>query len=301
MTGLSTIQSYIDNAIDYPNDWPFASIIGARPSKGARSPKLWNAAFKALDRDTQMLPMDVSSDKLPNLLSVLSDNPLFLGGAVAVPHKAAVAEWLGKFLTEEARAIGTVNCLFRSKTGRLMGTNTDGEAALTSLVHKIGSIDGKKILILGGGGAGLAVAVYMAKGVGQEGKTLLACRQKFPSKDRQRGLGINRTVKWDELSKVLSSMDIVINCTTVGSVGQENYSPLTQEHLKLLTSNAVVYDIIYQPRPTKLLIMAKKLELTVIDGLRMNLEQAIIAFDYAVSQHLEANRTEEVRLSMRKA
>lgn len=298
MNSLNKIRPLIKNELDYPNEQPFAAILGESPSKGARSPKLWNAAFQAFEMPARMLPMDVSSARLPELLTALSDNQYFLGGAVAVPHKVAVAELLGDRLTAEARAIRAVNSLFRGSSGKLMGTNTDGEAARTSLVYAFGSIEGKTILVLGGGGAGKAVSAFMASGVGNSGTTLLACRENFPTADRQHALGIQRTLKWDEITSVLLNVDVVINCTTLGSIGKESDSPLSTAQIDLLSPSAVVYDIIYQPCPTQLLVSAEKKGLKILDGLRMNFEQAVIAFGYAVGQHLDTYNSEAVRVSM---
>ena len=79
---------------------------------------------------------------------------------MTIPHKEAVFKWLKGRLTYSSKKIGAVNCLFRDKNGTLKGTNTDGEAALESFKKKFGNIKNKKILLIGPGGAGKAVASY---------------------------------------------------------------------------------------------------------------------------------------------
>lgn len=300
MSSLSPIFTLISNSLEYPENQLFAAILGESPSKGARSPRLWNAAFQSLGMSVKMLPMDVNSRDLTDLLTALAENPFFIGGAIAVPHKVAVADWLGDALTPEARAIGAVNSLFRNKSGQIIGTNTDGEAARTTLVDVMGSIEGKTILVLGGGGAGKAVAAYMASGVGQLGRTLLACRSHFPSVEMKTALGLNQVLPWDAIPSVLAEVDVVVNCTTVGTLDQTGQSPLSPSQLTLLSPEAVVYDIIYQPRPTQLLILAQERGLRVIDGLSMNLEQAVIAFGYAVTQDSRFLNDQKIRQSMSK-
>ena len=75
---IASLGDYLDNHLDYPEENRFAAIIGERPSQGARSPTLWNAAFKSLKISAQMLPMDITSEKLGCVLEKLSSNPLFI-------------------------------------------------------------------------------------------------------------------------------------------------------------------------------------------------------------------------------
>ena len=63
----------------------YAAIIGASPSKGARSPVLWNAAFDAHGIDAEMVPMDVAPEHLEEVTTALRRDTRFLGGAVAAP------------------------------------------------------------------------------------------------------------------------------------------------------------------------------------------------------------------------
>ena len=295
---LSSLFNHLDNELCYPKEREFAVIIGKNPSQGARSPKLWNAAFDSLGISAQMLPMDVTKKNLYSVLEILSENPFFIGGAIAVPYKEAVADWLGDSLTSEANAIGAVNCLFRNREGKLIGTNTDGEAARKALVDTTGNIKGKTVLILGGGGAGKAVSAYMASGVGPQGKTFLACRNNYPSKTRETLLGINSTIKWDEINSILPEIDILVNCTTVGSNGDVNSSPVSKSQFQLLPANTIIYDIIYDPNPSLLLTMAKEYGMNTLGGLPMNFEQAVIAFTYAIEAKFGQSNIDDIRRAM---
>ena len=148
----------INNKTKFSNNKMFAAIIGASPSRGARSPKLWNAAFNENSIDCKMIPLDVSSNKFNQLLFELDQDRNFIGGSITIPYKEQAAKWLGsKRLTNEAISIGSINCIFRNQEGKLIGTNTDGEAALITFVKKYGNVSGKNLLILGPGGAGKAV------------------------------------------------------------------------------------------------------------------------------------------------
>ena len=88
MTTFARVATLADNPLAYPEGKPFAAILGANPSRGARSPALWNAAFRAHGVEAEMLPIDVPAERLDALLDVLDATPSFIGGAIAVPHKA---------------------------------------------------------------------------------------------------------------------------------------------------------------------------------------------------------------------
>ena len=128
----NNFSKIINNNVNLNNLDKFAAIIGSQPSKGARSPILWNSAFKAHGLNYLMLSLDVEKDNLFKLLESLNSDIDFIGGAITTPHKISVAKWLGNKITKEAAKIGAVNCLFRNEKGELLGTNTDGEAAVLS-------------------------------------------------------------------------------------------------------------------------------------------------------------------------
>ena len=176
---ISGTQSFLRGvsnraSLDLDSTRHYAAILGAAPSKGARSPTLWNRAFKALNISAVMHPMDVAPADLPEVIEELRDDPRFLGGAVAVPYKQEILRSLDE-LEDEAHAIGAVNCLYRSGSG-LIGANTDGAAALMSIRRLVPELSGAVVVLLGIGGAGRAVAAYLAKAIGPSGTLLLANR-----------------------------------------------------------------------------------------------------------------------------
>lgn len=284
---FAAIAALIDNPLSYPEGTRFAAILGASPSKGARSPLLWNAAFTAQGIDARMLPMDIPVERLPQLLVALEANPDFIGGAIAMPHKESIARWLNDRVTPEAHAIGAVNCLYRETTGRLMGTNTDGEGAVVSYETLVGSLSGKSVLLLGPGGAGKAVAAFMVRAVKPQGRVTICSRAPM---DHKR-LGAAAWIAWDNIDILLPTIDVLVNCTSVGAAAQIGRSPLSPESLSKLPAHAVVFDIIYQPSPTVLLSLARERGLQTLDGMAMNLEQAVLAYGHAVPKGLSRGVT----------
>lgn len=279
MTAFADVAALAGNPLRYADSLQFAAILGASPSKGARSPILWNAAFEAQGIDARMLPLDVTEDRLTALLEALDANVRFVGGAIAMPHKEAVANWLGKRLTPEAVDIGAVNCLYRGLDGRLMGTNTDGEGALRSFEGHFGKPVGKRVLLLGLGGAGKAVAAFFRRAV-EPGGHLSVCNRSASGQEAAMRMEAG-WVPWAELSDALPTTDLLINCTSVGTAAQVGLSPVSAEQLARLPRVARVFDIIYQPSPSALLELAAARGLEVLDGMGMNLEQAVLAYGYA--------------------
>jgi shikimate dehydrogenase len=282
MTGVADIAALIDNPLTHAEGRRFAAILGASPSRGARSPALWNAAFAAHEIDAVMVPLDVPRERVGAVLSALDDNPCFMGGAVAAPHKEAVAAWLGPRVTPEASAIGAVNCLYRDESGRLMGTNTDGEGALASFQARFGPVAGRSVLLMGPGGAGKAVAVFFRRAAGAAGRLSIAGRSPLGRQYADR-LGCD-WVEWPDVPAGLADADVLINCTSVGSASRAGASPVTADALAYLPDRAVVFDIIYDPSPTPLLALAAGRGLPTLDGSTMNLEQAVLAYGHAAPE-----------------
>jgi shikimate dehydrogenase len=279
---MKDLTTLVTNTVERGNFPEFAAIIGVNPSKGARSPKLWNAAFAAHSLEAAMIPLDVEVAQLPLLLDALDADSAFIGGAVAAPYKEWVAHWLGARVSAPVAKIGAVNCLYRGHDGHLAGTNTDGEAALTSFEAFNGAITGRQALLLGAGGAGKAVAAYFSAALGRGGRLTISARSST-AVTFARELDAE-WADWNHLDPSLENVDIVVNCTSIGWGLQSGQSPLSAEQLALLQESATVFDVIYQPRPTALLQMAARRGLRTFDGLAMNLEQAILAFEYAVAQ-----------------
>lgn len=276
---MDKLNNFLKNQVKIPSDSKYSAIIGESPSKGARSPILWNKAYSLYKCDIKMHPFDVANENdLENLMSFLEKDKNFIGGAVAVPYKTKIAKILQKNLTNEAAKIKAVNCLFRDDHGNLFGTNTDGEASIISLSKNGFSFDKKKILILGNGGVAKAVIAYVSSAIGKNGE-LIVSRRSPNDHESFRDKNTNY-VNWKDFSFGIYNFDLVINCTSIGFGVKEDYSPLELDEIKALNPKVLIYDVIYQPNPTKLLKTASNYGLKVLSGLEMNLEQAVLAFDY---------------------
>ncbi len=196
----------------------YAAILGESPSKGAKSPSLWNAAFNDLDLPAVMHPMDVRPARLAEAVQSLREDDRFLGGAVTMPYKMSIIPYLDG-VDSQVETIGSVNCIYRDEK-KLIGSNTDGAGALWSLEKDIGApLSGKNVLVLGTGGAGAAVASYLASAVGPEGRIVLANRSSDSRDKLAKRLSVKyhiETADWPVNHKRIGSPDVIVNCSTLG-------------------------------------------------------------------------------------
>ena len=289
------VNSLITNKISLKDLKEFSFIIGANPSKGARSPLLWNKVYKAQDRCTRMLPLDVEEENLEKLITVLQKDLTCLGGAVAVPYKEKLFAILRNNCNETIRKIGAINCIFRSNPNDhfFSCTNTDGEGALEPIAK---FLDGKKPLkigLIGYGGAGKAIAGFLQQY--KDKHEILLFNRTLPNKKFSDELEIN-FIDLKELPSKICDIDILINATSVGSQNNLNEKLIRREYLHRLKNSSLVYDIIYDPPETTLLRDSKEIGLDIINGMEMNLLQAVLAYKHTNNTTLSL---EELKLIMR--
>jgi shikimate dehydrogenase len=265
---------------DLPSALPrrVAFIVGANPSKGARSPKLWNAAFAAAGIEGEMFPLDVAANRLGRLLEILQNDPRIVGVAVAAPHKSELARLLAGRLTVAAGRCGSINLLSRNEADNLVGSNTDGLGAIASLQEVRPDLSDSRILVLGCGGTGRAVIATLVDSV-RSSQVTVAVRSSH-HRGWLESLGVIVADQWTA-GLDFSTFDVVINCTTVGWGEHAEFSPLAESQLRTLPARGTVFDVVYQPDPTVLLRDARALGLATLSGTRMNLLQAVIAFTTA--------------------
>jgi shikimate dehydrogenase len=267
---------FLKNTLSMPTK-NYAVIIGDSPSKGARSPILWNAVYEALGSDRRMVPLDVDEVYLPNVLKLLSSDESFIGGAITAPFKESVLTVdLGYQLSSLNNRLVSANCIFRSSQNRRIGAcNTDVEAAVDCLLQKSESLTGKSVAILGFGGVGKPLA-FKLNDMG------VKCAVYKRNSSDSSNLGYSFPIfDWETITDTLTDFDIVINATNIGfsSDGSaSDQSPIEQTLIEKLSKDTIIYDVIYSRAQTKFLNYANAAGLMFLDGSCMNLKQAILAF-----------------------
>jgi len=251
-------------------------IIGD-PVEHSLSPAMHNAAFQKLKLDFVYVAFKVGRDKLRE--AIVGAKSLDIRGLnVTMPHKNAVMKHLDE-IDPMARSIGAVNTILNDK-GKLIGYNTDGIGALKALKESDISLNGKKLLLLGAGGAGKAIAFHMAEEV-QELKILNRTTSK--AKDlaevlcRKFGKKIDgNTLSATTIKKELADADIVVNATSVGMHPKDDQSPIVPSWLR---PNLCVMDIVYNPIETKLVKDARSVGAKVVSGVEMLVYQGVASFE----------------------
>ena len=106
---FEALNPIIENKISESNLDFYTVIIGAKPSQGARSPKLWNKVYDYEGMKIKMIPVDVREDMLEQVFNYLKEDKRCLGGAVAVPYKEKIFNLIKDDVGKEIKAIGAVN------------------------------------------------------------------------------------------------------------------------------------------------------------------------------------------------
>ena len=279
---FKALNAIIENEINESNLDFYTVIIGTKPSQGARSPKLWNRAYEYEQKRIRMVPLDVREDKLEQVFNYLKEDKQCLGGAVAVPYKEKIFNLIKENVEEEIRAIGAVNCFHRPTNGSLIneftGTNTDGEAALEPIRQQLIESNNLTIGLLGFGGAGKAILAFLLRDFEERHKVCLFNRNLIHTKDAKKNELYSYTL--NDLDTFLPHIDLLINATSVGHVERIHETPVPVKFLAKAKKNLVVYDIIYDPIKTILLKDSEEKGLKTINGVRMNLIQAFLAYSY---------------------
>jgi shikimate dehydrogenase len=251
-----------------------AAVIGD-PVRHSLSPTIHNAAFAALGLDWVYVALPVAAGRGAEAVAAMATLGIE-GLSVTMPHKVAVAGAVDR-LTPVARRLGVVNCVFRHG-GHLVGDSTDGDGFVRSLEVDSGiSLDGRRVMVLGTGGA--ARAIIEAVGRAQPGELVVVSRA--PERSAAAAELATRA-RAGQLSEV-GTMDVVVNATPVGMGGGPDPSGLPVP-VEALHRGQVVVDIVYQPRRTELLAAAEAAGATAVNGVGMLVHQAALAFEHWTGQ-----------------
>ncbi|MCX5931129.1 MAG: shikimate dehydrogenase [Cyanobacteria bacterium] len=252
------------------------------PVRHSLSPAMHNAALRQLGLDWVYLALPVQSRDLAVVVRALEAIDC-RGVNVTLPHKRAVAE-LAAELTPLARRVGAVNTLVRRQGGGWLGTNTDVEGFLAPL-RASGAAVGRALVLGCGGSARAVVAALVELGVerielaGRRPEALAAFLAECGSWAPQ----LNG-VAWPALATergdlrgALAQADLVVHTTPVGMAANAGACPLDPAELDALSPKSLIYDLIYTPRPSRLLKEARVRGCGVLDGLEMLVQQGAAA------------------------
>ncbi|MCQ9156645.1 shikimate dehydrogenase [Acidomonas methanolica] len=263
-----------------------AILTGSFSSPCADNPTvaMMEAAYAHDGIDARYINCEVTADNLEAAVKgALAMG--WIGFNCSLPHKVAVMAHLDE-IAEAAKIIGAVNCV-RIRDKRLIGDNTDGKGFLASL-RTVTDPAGKKVLLLGAGGAARAIAVEL----GLSGAKSMTIANRKPEKAEAIADLIRKNtecgaeaVAWTGDIRVPEGVDIVINATSIGLGDKDALPPI---ELTSLTEKMIVADVIPNPPMTRLLTEAKSRGCTTLDGLGMLVNQGLIGAELWFGRKLSA-------------
>jgi shikimate dehydrogenase len=257
------------------------------PLSHSLSPKIHTAALKSFNLEGNYSLFPIHPDDKQSLKDLINKvrTGEIQGLNVTIPHKQNVIELIDE-LTPTAKAIGAVNTIYLQDK-KLIGDNTDAQGFLIDLnqflIESPSPFLGEGLgvrensaIILGAGGSARAV-VYALLNDGW--KVTISARRieqaqqlanSFPNYQLQ-------ITNYDNLQSLISNLSLIVNTTPLGMTPNINESPLP-ENLSL-PPNVFIYDLVYNPRETKLVKDAKQNGNQATTGLGMLIEQAALAFE----------------------
>jgi shikimate dehydrogenase len=244
------------------------------------SPEMHTAALQScgLEGNYSLFPVQPGdAQSLTELLSRVRSAEIH-GLNVTIPHKQNVVQFLDE-LTPTGRTIGAVNTIYL-RGNKLIGGNTDAPGFLfdlkRSLADRISNIEFRKsALVLGAGGAARAVVYALL----QDGWEVTLSARRFAQAKQLADSFTNDPLQITDfhLSEIdTSNVSLIVNTTPVGMTPNADQSPWPQD--LPFPNGAAIYDLVYNPRETKLVQDARRRGLTATTGLGMLIEQAALAF-----------------------
>ena len=259
-------------------------LIGllAYPIRHSQSPATHNAAYEKLGVDIVNLAFEVDAPELEDAIKGL--RALKMRGAnVSMPNKTVVHKYLDK-LSPAAEMCGAVNTIV-NKDGVLTGHITDGTGYMMSLKDNGVDVIGKKMTIVGAGGAATAIEIQAAlDGVAEI--SIFNRKDEFWANAEETVRKINEKTNCkaqlfdladlDKLKEEIASSYLFTNATGMGMKPLEGQTYIPDK--SFLRPDLIVSDVVYYPRETELLRMAKEVGCKTMNGLGMMLFQGAAAF-----------------------
>lgn len=257
-------------------------LLGS-PVAHSVSPQMHNEAFRLLGLDYRYFAFDVTQETLKTAVDGLRAMGA-LGWNLTMPCKTAMVPLCDE-LTLNAELCGAVNTVV-NRGGKLIGTTTDGLGWVLSAKAAGHDVTGKRMVVLGAGGAGTSVLVECALGGAREidvFKRKNATWDKveaFIGRVREKTdckLTLRDMADTDALGGCLAEADILLNTTPVG---MDKSPGCLIPDKSFLHPGLAVSDVIYEPRETALLRMAREAGLDAFNGMYMLLYQGAAAFRF---------------------
>lgn len=254
-------------------------VIG-NPIGHSKSPHLYNAAFRSSGFNGIYLPLLV--DSVSGFLNTYS-SPDFVGYSYTIPHKMAGFNCCDE-IDPIAKKIGAISCMIkRPYDGSLMGYNVDYLGAIAAIEEGLRASNGKCVsgsplagrlfVVIGAGGAAKALAYG---GYEKGARVVVANRTFEKAKELAKKVG-GQAIPLGELGNFNPEDGMILaNATSVGMKPITDVTPIPKN---ALSRYSLVFDAIYAPKWTKLLLQAKESGATIVFGTEMFINQAFVQYE----------------------
>ena len=275
-------------------------LIGliATPIRHSSSPRMHNEAFAKLGLDYAYLAFEVGTEDLEDTIKGFRAMKV-RGSNVSMPNKTVVHKYLDK-LSDAAEMCGAVNTIVNDN-GVLTGHITDGIGYMSGLKDAGVDIIGKKMTIVGAGGAATAIQVQAALD-GVKEISIFNRKDAFYERAQKTVKDINEKTNCkatlydlddlDKLKEEIASSYIFTNATGMGMKPLEGQTYIPDK--SFLRKDLIVTDVVYAPAETALLKMAKEVGCKTLNGFPMMLFQGAAAFKLWTNQDMPIEHVKEV-------
>lgn len=275
-------------------------LIGliATPIRHSSSPRMHNEAFAKLGLDYAYLAFEVGTEDLEDTIKGFRAMKV-RGSNVSMPNKTVVHKYLDK-LSDAAEMCGAVNTIVNDD-GVLTGHITDGIGYMSGLKDAGIDIIGKKMTIVGAGGAATAIQVQAALD-GVKEISIFNRKDAFYERAQKTVKDINEKTNCkatlydlddlDKLKEEIASSYIFTNATGMGMKPLEGQTYIPDK--SFLRKDLIVTDVVYAPAETALLKMAKEVGCKTLNGFPMMLFQGAAAFKLWTNQDMPIEHVKEV-------
>lgn len=257
------------------------ALIGS-PVGHSGSPAMYNFSFQYHNLDYAYMAFDIKEDEVPAALDAMR---LFKmrGCNVTMPCKNKAAQCVDE-LSPAARIVGAVNTIV-NENGKLVGHITDGTGFVRNLKEHGVDVKGKKMVVLGAGGAATALQVQCALD-GAAGISIFNPNDVFLDRAKSTAEKLKKEVPeckvnvyciedQDKLREEIANTDILVNGTLAGMKPHDDISLVDKS---MFHKNLVVADVVYNPEETRMLREAKEAGCKTVGGKGMLLWQGAAAY-----------------------
>jgi len=268
------------------------------PIEHSLSPAMHNAALAEMGLNWVYLAFAVSPENVGQAVGAVRGLSL-RGLNVTIPHKQAVTEHVDE-IDETAAALEAVNTIVREGQ-RLVGHNTDGPGFLRLLKEQGHTVRGKRVAVIGAGGASRAVAYAVARAgasalrvlnrtVQRAEQVAALAADKGGMSDVEAG-GLSGA--WSRAA--VQEAEVIVDCTSVGMYPNVNEGPVVDG--QWLREGQVVVDLTYNPLRTTMLRAAAARGAQTVEGAGMLVHQGAIALEHWTGRQAPVESMREALLA----